>query len=314
MAFLSKENKESPAYTVVAAAVLCLACSVVVAGAAVSLKGMQDRNAEIKLKRNVLEAAGLYDKKVPEKKLSNSQIEDAFEDVKVVAVQLDEGTLDDTIDVTAYDSEAAAKSPDSRSLINRKDPLTGFTYREDIALAYLVMGNGGSYEKVILPVYGKGLWSTLKGFIALEDDLQTVSGLTFYSHGETPGLGGEIDNPSWKSKWQGEVAIGDDGVPQMRVVKGGANPDDTSAVDGLSGATITSAGVENLVNYWLGRDGFGPFLSRLGNGEVDLGAGGASAAQPDDEELVEPAESEPIEKAPAASKPAAGDSNADDTE
>lgn len=275
MAFFSKENKDSPAFTIVAAAVLCLACSVVVAGAAVGLKGMQDRNAEIKLKRNVLEAAGLYSKSDPEKRLSNDEIESVFKGVKTVAVQLEDGTLDNTIDVATYDAEKAAKAPESRSLIGGSQPLSGFTYRESVALAYIVVGDGGKFETVILPVYGKGLWSTLKGFIALDADLRTVSGLTFYSHAETPGLGGEVDNPKWKAQWQGEVARDADGNPQMKVVKGGAKPDDKSAVDGLSGATITSAGVSNLVNYWLGDDAFGPFLAKLEAGEIDLSSSDA---------------------------------------
>lgn len=309
MAFLSKENKESPAFTVVAAAVLCLACSVVVAGAYVSLKDMQDRNAELKLKRNVLEAAGLYDKADPEKALSADEIEAAFKDVKVVAVNLDDGTLNNTIDVATYSAEAAAKEADSRSVIGGSQPLAGFTYREDVALAYLVT-SGSSFEKVVLPVYGKGLWSTLKGFIALDKDLRTVSGLTFYSHGETPGLGGEVDNPKWKSQWKGEVAIGDDGKPQMDVVKGGASPDDKSAVDGLSGATITSAGVENLVNYWLGDDGFGPFLARLSEGDVDLSAAPAKSAEmsEDSAETSSPDESQ-VEAVSVESAAEANDSD-----
>lgn len=268
-----KDKKDSPLFALIAAAVLCVVCGSVVAGAAVILKPMQERNAELKKKRNVLEAAGLYDKSDKEKNLSNDEIEAAFASVKTIAVRLDDGTLDDTIDVATYDSEAASKSAESQEVIGGDVPLSGFVFREDVALAYLVMGDGGKFDKVILPVYGKGLWSTLKGFIALENDLQTVSGLTFYSHAETPGLGGEVDNPKWKAQWKGKTAIGEDGDPQMQVVKGGANKkSDTfdSSVDGLSGATITSNGVENLVNYWLGDDAFGPFLDRLEAGEINV--------------------------------------------
>ena len=265
-------NKDSFFGTVVVAVVLCLACSIVVAGSSTALKSMQDRNAELKRKRNVLEAAGLYD--ANENKLTNDQIEETFKRVKTIAVTLKDGTLDDTIDVNTYSSEKAAKSPKSRHLIDGDYTLKGFTYREDVALAYLLNGDDGKLEKVILPVYGKGLWSTLKGFIALENDFQTVSGLTFYSHAETPGLGGEVDNPKWKAQWRGEKALTPDLKPQMRVVKGGAPAGDDSAVDGLSGATITSVGVENLVNYWLSDGGFGPFLAKLKNNEITVAASG----------------------------------------
>ncbi len=118
---------------------------------------------------------------------------------------------------------------------------------------------------LVLPVEGYGLWSTLYGFIALEADLTTIRGITFYQHGETPGLGGEVDNPNWKRKWVGRKAFGPEGEVKIHVVKGLAGPpsEDPYEVDGLSGATITSRGVSHLVQFWLGEQGFGPFLEKL---------------------------------------------------
>ena len=127
-----------------------------------------------------------------------------------------------------------------------------------------MLKDGDQLKTVILPVYGKGLWSTLYGFIALEADLNTVAGLTFYEHAETPGLGGEIDNPRWKAFWPGKQ-LRANGDLRIEVVKGQVNPDSPDAVhqvDGLSGATITSRGVSNLVRYWI-NDGFGPYLDKL---------------------------------------------------
>ena len=114
---------------------------------------------------------------------------------------------------------------------------------------------------MVLPIHGYGLWSTLYGFIALEGDLETIVGLGFYSHGETPGLGGEVDNPSWKAQWVGKKLYDSQGELAIQVVKGKAAPGDVNSVDGLSGATLTSRGVSNLVNFWLGDDAFGTFLS-----------------------------------------------------
>ena len=124
----------------------------------------------------------------------------------------------------------------------------------------------GKLEQIILPVEGKGLWSTLYGYLALKDDLNTINGLTFYQHAETPGLGGEVDNPRWKALWPGRKAFGDDGKPAVEVVKGQAGTPEEApyAVDGLSGATITSRGVTYLIQFWLGDQGFGPYLNRLG--------------------------------------------------
>jgi len=118
---------------------------------------------------------------------------------------------------------------------------------------------------VVLPVEGKGLWSTLYGFLALDKDVNTIKGLTFYQHGETPGLGGEVDNPKWKALWPGRKAFGDDGQPKIAVIKGQAGPvaEDPYQVDGLSGATITARGVSHLVQFWLGTHGFGPYLKQF---------------------------------------------------
>jgi Na+-transporting NADH:ubiquinone oxidoreductase subunit C len=118
---------------------------------------------------------------------------------------------------------------------------------------------------VVLPVQGYGLWSTLYGFLALEADLRTIRGITFYEHGETPGLGGEVDNPRWKSRWVGRLALDDQGEPKIEVIKGPAGPpqEDPYRVDGLSGATLTARGVTNLVHFWLSSDIFGTYLDRL---------------------------------------------------
>lgn len=118
----------------------------------------------------------------------------------------------------------------------------------------------------VFPVEGVGLWGTLYGFLALDKDGNTIRGLTFYSHKETPGLGAEVDNPRWKNLWPGRKAFGESGDAAIQVIKGvaGKAEDDPHRVDGLSGATITSNGVTNLLRFWLGEDGFGPFLAQLG--------------------------------------------------
>ena len=125
-------------------------------------------------------------------------------------------------------------------------------------------------DRIILPVHGYGLWSTLYGFIALQSDANTVAGIGFYEHGETPGLGGEVDNPRWKSQWPGKQVYRD-GEAAIALAKGGvdsSSPDAQWRVDGLSGATLTSRGVTNLVQFWLGENGFKPFLNKLKTGDA----------------------------------------------
>ena len=153
----------------------------------------------------------------------------------------------------------------NRVLSTDKD-IASIKRQAKIAKVYLVE-NGGQIDKIILPIHGYGLWSTLYGFMALEGDGNTVAGLGFYEHAETPGLGGEVDNPSWKKQWAGK-RVYKDGRVAIRLVKGGADRTDAYGVDALSGATITSRGVDNLVKFWLSDTGFKPFLDNVRQGRI----------------------------------------------
>ena len=106
------------------------------------------------------------------------------------------------------------------------------------------------------------------GFLALDPDLATIRGLTFYQHGETPGLGGEVDNPRWKALWPGRIAFDETGEPVIAVARGrvGTPQQDPHRVDGLAGATLTSRGVTAMLRFWLGEHGYGPYLERLKRG------------------------------------------------
>jgi Na+-transporting NADH:ubiquinone oxidoreductase subunit C len=111
----------------------------------------------------------------------------------------------------------------------------------------------------------------LHGFLALEADLNTVAGIGFYEHAETPGLGGEVDNPLWKQKWIGKRVYGDANDVALRVIKGEVDtsrPQAVHQIDGLTGATLTSRGIDNLIQYWLGDSGYATFLANLKNGEA----------------------------------------------
>ena len=134
------------------------------------------------------------------------------------------------------------------------------------APVYLVM-DGSEIEQVILPVEGAGLWATMYGFLAVENDGQTARGLRFYAHGETPGLGDQVDKPAWREQWQGKKLFGPDGKPQITIVKGYAPDDSDFEIDGLAGATLTARGVTSLVQYWIGENGYGPYLQQLDDKE-----------------------------------------------
>ncbi|QIB67353.1 Na(+)-translocating NADH-quinone reductase subunit C [Kineobactrum salinum] len=248
--------------TLLVALSLCIVCSVVVSTAAVLLKPAQDVNRTLDRKRNILAAAGMLEEGVP--------VDEQFAQVQTRVVDLRTGEFSDAVDISNYDQLKAAKNPAQSQNLAGDDDIAQIGRREHYAPVYLVETEDGELDKVILPIRGYGLWSTLHGFIALEADGNTVAGLGFYDHGETPGLGGEVDNPRWKAQWPGKQVYRD-GEVEIALAKGSvdsASPLAQWRVDGLSGATLTSRGVSQLVQFWLGEQGFEPFLSKLKAGEA----------------------------------------------
>ena len=222
------------------------------------LRDRQEENRVLDLRSKVLFVSDLVDQG---EVLAREQINERFEEnLTALVVELETGEPTD-IDVLTFDQRAATQDP-SRSEVAPSNPAK-VSRVPDHALIYQRLVDG-EVDRLILPVQGYGLWSTLYGFIALSGDLETIEGLTFYEHGETAGLGGEIDNPRWLALWPGRKVFGDDWEPEIQVVKGAAGPveSDPYRVDGLAGATITARGVENLLHFWLGENGFGPYLER----------------------------------------------------
>ncbi len=262
-------NNDSIQKTLLVAILLCLFCSIIVAGAAVSLKPLQIANKQLDKNKNILAAAGLL--------VEGESIEEQFKQITTRIVNLETSAYATEAELaeitaagfnpTAFDQKKSSKNPKLSAKLDADKDLAQIKRLEKFAAIYTVEKNG-VVEKMILPVHGYGLWSTLYGFLALEGDLETVAGLGFYSHTETPGLGGEVDNPSWKAQWVGKKLHGSDGQLAIRVIKGKAAAGSLHDVDGLSGATLTGRGVSNLVNFWLGEFAFGPFLSTAKAGGV----------------------------------------------
>lgn len=260
-------QKESTARTLMVALLVCLVCSVFVAGAAVSLRPTQLENRLLDRQRSILAIAG-----IGQAEMSANDVKRLFgERIVPRLVDLETGKFSDAYDPASFDPLLAAKDPALSSTLPGEQDIASIKRRERYSVVYLVQDAGGKLQTLILPVRGYGLWSTLYGFLAVEGDLNTVVGLGFYQHGETPGLGGEVDNPRWRGLWPGKALFDENGKLAIQIVKGGVDPQSPKAVhqvDALAGATLTSNGVSHLLHFWLDDNGFGPFIANLRAGEA----------------------------------------------
>ncbi|MGB0836205.1 MAG: Na(+)-translocating NADH-quinone reductase subunit C [Psychrobium sp.] len=250
-------NKDSFGRTLIFVLAVCLACSVIVAGAAVGLKPLQTKNKLLYKQTKILEASGLLAQ-------AGSDIPATYN--KFVEAKLLDLATGEFVegDAEAYDQRLAAL--DSSKSIKPNNDVAKINRRANQTVVYLVKGESGNTETVVLEMRGSGLWSMMYAFVGLSTDLNTVKSVVYYDQGETPGLGGEIENPVWKAKWVGKKLFNDNGEIAIKVVKGGAKAGDIHGVDGLSGATLTANGVENTFTFWLGEEGFGPFINKYRNG------------------------------------------------
>lgn len=259
-----KMSGDSTKKTIIVAVSLCLVCSVLVSSAAVALSARQEDNKRIDKLKNILEAGNLNtgDKSIEE--TYNEKVEGVLVELKTGSI-LPEEKYTQKLNVQGFNIGEMAADPEYGAQIPASEDMAGIKSKPKYMPVYEVR-NEGKIEKYIFPIYGKGLWSTLYGFLAIDKDLKTIRGITFYQHGETPGLGGEVDNPKWKASWNGKKAFDDENNVVINVIKGKvdtSNPNADSMIDGLSGATITTRGVDQFVKYWLGEHGYGPFLEKL---------------------------------------------------
>ncbi len=258
--WLASLPNDSVAKTLVVAIGLCLVCSVIVSATAVALKPLQERNATLARKIQILKVAGLMEQ--------GGDVDTLFAQVETRIIDFDSDRFTDAVDPEAYDQRKASKDPATSIRVPPEEDIASIQRRARYAPVYLVRDNG-EIQTIIVPIHGYGLWSTMYGFLALEGDARTVKGITFYEDGETPGLGGEINNPRWQAHWEGKTVYDESGTERLQVIKGtpsAGSPEAIYQVDGLSGATLTANGVNFTIRYWMGEEGFGPFLAWLRDG------------------------------------------------
>ncbi len=273
-------NKDSLKNTFLVAISLCLVCALLVSAAAVGLKSIQDANALADRQVNILKVSGFKQEDIDQAggigELFNARFESQIIDMDTgeVATEACQAAVEaagkKVGDITQeYDQIWCSKSkkPSVADRLDKKTDIAGIKYREKYSQVFTLLSTDGKIEKYVFPVRGYGLWSMMQGYLAVEPDLKTVVGLTFYAQGETPGLGGEVMNPKWKAKWLGKKLYDDKGEVVLQVSKGDQTKN-ANGVDALSGATITSNGVTNLIKFWMGENGFGPYIAKRNGSDM----------------------------------------------
>lgn len=259
------QSKDGIGNILLVAVSVCLVCSILVSGAAVALKPLQQANKALDRKQNILVAAGLLEDGATTDARGRG-IEEIFSQFETRVVNLRTGEYTDAVDPEKYEQIRAARDPDMSRPLSSEEDIATIKRLEQYGLVYLKRNAAGEVETAVIPIRGYGLWGTLYGYLALEQDFETVAGIGFYEHKETPGLGGEVENPSWKAIWEGKEIYDDSGNPAIDLTKSLAPPGNDARehqIDMLSGATMTSRGVENLVNFWVGEMGYGPYLKSM---------------------------------------------------
>ncbi len=238
---------------------LSLVCSIIVSAAAVGLRDKQKENALLDRQSKIIEVSGIT---------GTGTVQELF--AKNIEPRLVDFATGDFVtgNAATYDQRKAAKDPKQSIKLTAEQDKAKIIRRANVGLVYLVK-DGDKVTKVILPVHGTGLWSMMYAFVAIQTDGNTISAVTYYDQAETPGLGGEVENPAWRALFIGKKLFDDNNHPAIKIVKGGAPAGSVHGVDGLSGATLTSNGVQNTFDFWLDKDGFGPFLAKVRDGGLN---------------------------------------------
>ena len=235
-------------YVLFFAAMVTIICSVLLSSAANLLKERQQENIALDKQKNIIASAGF--KSEPGKDFTRQEILKIYnENINSAVLDL-EGNIVDGKDVTNLDPKVDT------------DLLPIYYSQKD-----------GKIASYILPISGKGLWSTIYGYLALEPDAITVKGITFYQHGETPGLGGEIEQEWFKSSFEGKKIRSETGeLKSITVVKGKVEEkidqdQQQYYVDGISGSTLTGNGVTNFLKQDLLK--YEPYFAKLNKEEME---------------------------------------------
>jgi Na+-transporting NADH:ubiquinone oxidoreductase subunit C len=257
-------TNDSPQKALLVVFAVAFVCSVLVSVAAITLQPIQMLNQLVERSRNVVALTGLVPSGTV---LSNDEILEAIKQLDIRVVNIDTGEFDPSVDAADFDARAAASDSELGIAIPPAEDVANLGRRSRYAVVYLVWDDD-ELLRVILPIHGQGMWSTIYGFVALEADLNTIAAISFYEQTETAGLGDQVLRPDWQAQWQGRQLFDSRGNLSFRVASGVVEEGSPAArhqVDGLSGATVTGDAVTRIIAYWFGPNGYGEFLGSLGS-------------------------------------------------
>lgn len=256
------ESRESRLRTIAFAAGVAFVCSLMVSTAAHFLRPVALAYEAMDLNRAVLDAAGLL---ALDADADDRAVVSAFLDFQTRVVDLDAGEFSTAVDAGGSAFRAAIEDPTRLVPIPAAFDTAGLSTRPRFAPVYLLLDRD-RIELIVLPVYARGMWSTIHGVVALESDFSTIAGVAFYAHGETPGIGDRIEAAGWRSAWRGRRLYDENGEFQFRIGRDAAIQSPEHGVDSITGATVTVNAVGSAIRYWFSEHGYAPFLRRLREG------------------------------------------------
>jgi len=240
--------------TIAVATLVALCSAIVVSTTSVALKPIQDANIQAERQARM----DLMLDTLPG--LRELMLKAGVDALESRIVDLTDGSFSEGIDPARYDMGKAAEDPETSIELSTDDDIAGLKRRANFAPIYLLQSNE-ELKIIVLPVQGAGYQSTITAMLALEADLTTIAALSIVEQGDSPGLGARIEDPEWLALWPGTKIVDADGNISVSVVRGKAT--EPYEVDGISGATRTGNGITNMLRFWLGENGYGPFLERL---------------------------------------------------
>ena len=254
-------DNDNPIKAILVVMLTALVCSVLVTLTAVKWQPIQQAYQNLDRNRALVEISGLIHET---EQLTNSEVISLLQKIEARVVNLGTGETDLSHNPKTFDGWLADNNPELSEEIPTELDLAKLKHRSRLVNAYLIIDSeNGQLKRLVLPIYGKGMWSKIFGFIAVENDLNTIAGITFYQQTETAGIGDKILDPNWQKSWRGRKLFDENNT----LLHGGdlnrISPSELGAlhqIDAISGATVTVDAVKDMVRYWFGPHGYINFL------------------------------------------------------